>query len=236
MVVKLGGSLAGSAELKAWLEVLNSAGGGRAVIVPGGGPFADQVRAAQQDLGFDDVTAHHLAILAMEQFGRVLAALWPGLVLADSRQDIEQALAGGKVPVWLPVPMTLGRPEIAESWDVASDSLAAWLAGAIGARRLVLVKAAAPPTGPVAAGDLVRQGLVDPAFPGFLAASGAEAWCLGPGQQDCLKLVLQGEGASILSARILPLALAERGRARLIETSAAAGQAEGRLQDGEQGS
>lgn len=195
VVVKLGGSLAGSAELKAWLDVLNRAGGGRAVVVPGGGPFADQVRRAQQDLGFDDATAHHLAILAMEQFGRVLAALSPGLVLADGRRAIEHALEGGKVPVWLPVPMTLGRPEIAESWDVTSDSLAAWLAGALGARRLVLVKAVAPPTAPVAAGDLALQGLVDPAFPGFLAASGAEAWCLGPGQGNYLELALKGDGA-----------------------------------------
>lgn len=195
LVVKLGGSLAGSMELKAWLEVLSRDGGGRAVVVPGGGPFADQVRQAQQDLGFDDATAHHLAILAMEQFGRVLAALSPGLILADSRRAIEQALADGKVPVWLAVPMTLGRPEIAESWDVTSDSLAAWLAGAIDARRLVLVKAAAPAAAPVTAGELARQGLVDPAFPGFQASSGVEAFCLGPGQQDCLKLALQSDGA-----------------------------------------
>lgn len=197
MVVKLGGSLAGSTELKAWLEVLNHAGRGRAVIVPGGGPFADQVRRAQRDLGFDDVTAHHLAILAMEQFGRVLAALSPGLILADSRRAIEQALAGGEVALWLPVPMTLGRPEIAASWDVTSDSLAAWLAGAIGVRRLVLVKAAAPPETPVAAGELVRRGLVDPAFPGFLAASGAEACCLGPSQSDWLRIALQGDGVPV---------------------------------------
>jgi dihydroneopterin aldolase len=201
MVVKLGGSLAGSAELGAWLEVLGRAGGGRAIVVPGGGPFADQVRAAQRSLGFDDGTAHHLAILAMEQFGRVLAALGSGLVPADSRRAVERALAAGKVAVWLPARMTLGRPEIAESWAVTSDSLAAWLAGVLGVRHLALVKSAAPPPGPVAADELARRGLVDPMFSAFLAASGTEAWCLGPGEGAGLALALRGDG--VAGSRIL---------------------------------
>ena len=39
-VVKLGGSLSGAPELKAWLAALAGAAG-RVVLVPGGGPFAD---------------------------------------------------------------------------------------------------------------------------------------------------------------------------------------------------
>ncbi len=191
IVVKLGGSLAGAPELAAWLEVLGRAGG-RAVVVPGGGPFADQVRAAQERWRFDDATAHHLAILAMELFGRMLAALQPGLMLAESRPDIERVLQEGGVPVWMPARMTLGRREIAESWEVTSDSLAAWLAGALGAGRLLLVKSAAPPAGDVPAGELVRRGLLDPAFPGFLAHSRAQARCLGPGDVRGLASALEG--------------------------------------------
>jgi dihydroneopterin aldolase len=145
LVVKLGGSLAGAPVLADWLKVLAQAGG-RSVIVPGGGPFADQVRNLQRELGFDDATAHHLALLAMEQFGRILAALQPGLAPASNREEIDKALDSGQVPVWMPTEMTLDRPEIPESWQVTSDSLAAWLAGALNADRLVLVGRSPPPS------------------------------------------------------------------------------------------
>ena len=86
----------------------------------------------------------------------------------------------GIVPVWLPCAMALGRPEIPESWDVTSDSLAAWLAGRIGLRRLVLVKSAAVPQDPTAAA-LVESGLVDPVLPQMLRAGRVAGWCIGAG-------------------------------------------------------
>ena len=138
----------------------------------------------QQRWRFDDPTAHHLALLAMEQFGRMLAGLRPGLASADSRAAIRRALRDGRVPVWMPTAMVLGRPEIAESWEVTSDSLALWLAGEIGARRVILVKSAPAPSGPLTALDLARRGLVDPAFPAFLEKSRCEAFYTGPEQGE----------------------------------------------------
>ncbi len=46
-VVKIGGSLAGSPALAAWLGVLGHCRRPRIVIAPGGGPFADQVEEPQ---------------------------------------------------------------------------------------------------------------------------------------------------------------------------------------------
>jgi aspartokinase-like uncharacterized kinase len=179
-VVKLGGSLAEADHLTSWLDQLAEIPG-CLVIVPGGGPFADQVRTAQTRWGFDETTAHHLAILAMEQFGRMLCGLQPALRAAADRAAMDAAWAAGQVPLWLPAAMTLGRLEIPESWSVTSDSLAAWLAGTLGAGALVLVKSAEPPPGPLTAADLARRGLVDPAFPEFLTKAGCPAWYLGPG-------------------------------------------------------
>jgi aspartokinase-like uncharacterized kinase len=192
-VVKLGGSLAGSSALADWLETLR-AGAGRVVLVPGGGPFADQVRAAQRQTGFDDRVAHHLALLAMEQFGRMLAGLAPDLLMAAaSRQAIRQALRQGAVPVWLPTRMALGRPEIPESWDVASDSLALWLAGRLGARELVLIKSAPAPAGSLSAAGLAARGLIDAAFPAFLAKTQCRAWYAGPDGRARLAAGLSGD-------------------------------------------
>jgi aspartokinase-like uncharacterized kinase len=165
-VVKLGGSLAGSALLTVWLDAI-ATGGGRLVLVPGGGPFADQVRESQRRWSFDDATAHHLALLAMEQYGLMLAGLQPRLHPAASRAEIRRVLAAGDVPVWLPTRMALGRPEIPESWDVTSDSLAAWLAAQLGAEGLLLVKSVAVAVGSTVE-DLAHRGVVDPLLAGFL--------------------------------------------------------------------
>src|ERR1700741_4474814 len=72
-VIKIGGSCAFSLDLRRWSAMV-AACGGRAVVVPGGGPFADAVRAAQQRMKFDDAAAHHMAMLGMEQFGHALAS------------------------------------------------------------------------------------------------------------------------------------------------------------------
>ena len=73
-VLKLGGSYAFSPHLKDWLDAI-AACAGCAVVVPGGGPFADAVRMAQPRMGFDDRAAHEMAVLAMDQYGCALAHL-----------------------------------------------------------------------------------------------------------------------------------------------------------------
>src|SRR5260221_6528865 len=169
-VVKLGGSLAFAAALTDWLAALAS-GRGRAVLVPGGGPFADQVREAQRRRPFDDATAHRMALLAMEQYGLLLCGLHPALRPAKSRAEIAWLRRQGLVPVWLPSAMALGQPEIEESWDVTSDSLAAWLAGALGLRQLVLVKSAPPPE-PATTERLVTDGVLGSMPPAMVRSYG----------------------------------------------------------------
>ncbi|MDX1607181.1 MAG: hypothetical protein R3202_13400 [Candidatus Competibacterales bacterium] len=176
-VVKLGGSLADSDRLPAWLAAI-AAGAGRIVLVPGGGPFADAVRASQARWGFDGHTAHRMALLAMHQYGLLLAGLRPELVPVDSESGIRAALAAARVPVWLPEPMALAAPGLEASWDLSSDSLAAWLAGRLNAERLVLVKSVeAPEPTPDA---LAAAGVVDPLFPAHARTAGCALSCLGP--------------------------------------------------------
>jgi 5-(aminomethyl)-3-furanmethanol phosphate kinase len=199
IIVKLGGSHAFAKHLIAWLDAL-VLGAGRVVIVPGGGPFADAVRTAQATMGFDDAAAHRMALLAMEQFGCALAGLRPLLRVADSAAAIRVALRAGAVPVWAPTRMALKAKDVPASWDVTSDTLAAWLAGLLGAKLLLVVKSSEAPEGPVRAADLAARGIVDTCFPRFLAASGARAYLVGPSDHATFAAAVRN--GSMTGARI----------------------------------
>ncbi|MGH8509468.1 MAG: hypothetical protein ACREVH_12240 [Gammaproteobacteria bacterium] len=177
-VVKLGGSLVYARELPWWLSALAEGGGGRAIIVPGGGPFADQVRHTQSEWKFSDEAAHAMAVLAMEQFGLMMIGIEPRLVPARDWAQIENTLASGRVAVWLPCDMARGHDGIPRCWDVTSDSLAAWLARTLAARHLLLVKSAPAPLGDRGVSELARQGIVDVALPRFLKRAAFSTWWL----------------------------------------------------------
>lgn len=167
IVIKLGGSLTRQDAPRALLARI-AAGRGR-VVVPGGGALADAVRAVQPQWGLGDGAAHRMALLAMEQMAHAMHDIAPALLPARTPHEILSAAAAGTA-LWFPAAVTLGAPDIAESWDVTSDSLAAWLARRLGAHRLVLVKAPglalpAPASGRTATLErLTAAGIVDAAF------------------------------------------------------------------------
>ncbi|HLF97065.1 MAG TPA: uridylate kinase [Methylococcaceae bacterium] len=166
-VVKLGGSLASGSHLRPWLAALAEHGPGRVALVPGGGPFADAVRASQKVWDFSDRSAHRMALLGMRQFGLMLCGLEPALTEAPGAAAVKKTLEEGGLPVWLPDEEELDAAGVPSSWDITSDSLAAWLAGRVGAEELLLVKSC-----PVGEGatleSLVGDGIIDPALPDFL--------------------------------------------------------------------
>jgi aspartokinase-like uncharacterized kinase len=177
-VVKLGGSHALSPFLFGWLGAIRQAAG-RVIVAPGGGLFADAVRAAQPAMRFDDEAAHDMALMAMAQYGRALTSLSTDFVYAETLEAVRFAVAHGKIPVWSPWPMLRAHPDIPRSWEVTSDSLAVWLAMTLGARRVVLIKPRAPPADRSPAA-MVRDGLVDAAFSRFVARFTGAVLVAGP--------------------------------------------------------
>ena len=172
-VVKLGGSLADSEALPHWLSALSQTA---AVIVPGGGPFADEVRKAQARWGFDDQTAHDMAILAMRQYGLMLASLG-GLPTATTLNEL--AAKRHQATVWLPLPENLNAAGIPASWNITSDSLAAWLAGQLNAAHLLLVKSVKLSQHKAACDRLIADGILDPAFRHFSQSAPFQSWLCG---------------------------------------------------------
>ena len=158
------------------------------LVVPGGGPFADAVRAVDAQVGLGDEVAHGLALRAMDQLGVLLAPMLPD---AELLTDLVAPRALGMLAV---APAFAGRPEVPASWAVTSDSLAVLAAGAIGAEEAVLLKPVAgvfarwPSDGdaplPALTADELRGvqdagggGASTPTCPRLSAAPGSRWWC-----------------------------------------------------------
>ncbi|WP_244816611.1 aspartate kinase [Caballeronia sp. Lep1P3] len=166
-VVKIGGSLSHDPALREWLTRLWEVGGGRVVIVPGGGDFADAVRQYQREWRFDDLAAHNMCLLAMAQYAILMQGVLPELVLASNEERIRRALRDGRVAVWVPTDLIRTTPDSMTNWDTTSDSLAAWLSTTLNAERLLIVKSCDVGTqAPLE--TLAASGIVDKRFPAYV--------------------------------------------------------------------
>lgn len=138
LVVKVGGGLLrdeGLAGLRrACGEAAEMAHSRPVLVVPGGGPFADVVRAVDEQVGLADRDAHLLALNAMDQLGWLLRPL---LAAAELIDDLVVPRSLGLLQA---AAAFAGRPGVPESWTVTSDSLAVLAAAAIGADEAVLLK------------------------------------------------------------------------------------------------
>ena len=175
-VVKIGGSLLGSPELERWLEVVAKHGDGKIIIVPGGGLFANAVRDAQKISKITDACAHRLAVLAMDQFGLMLANMNPALATARTECEIDERTWQHRGIVWLPSHMVLADDSIPQTWDITSDSIAAWLAQKMGAKHLVLIKSDKPDASKLELKTISNSGLVDQDFGDFALDKAFSSW------------------------------------------------------------
>jgi 5-(aminomethyl)-3-furanmethanol phosphate kinase len=75
--------------------------------------------------------------------------------------------------------MLRDAPDVPASWDVTSDSLALWLARAIRAPRVLVIKHVETPP-EVTARSLVAQGVLDAAFPDFYNRYPGTVYLAGP--------------------------------------------------------
>jgi aspartokinase-like uncharacterized kinase len=125
IVVKLGGSLIRRAkDLVQEMIVYSEANREKILIVPGGSVFADTVRKVNAS----QEASHWMAVLAMEQYGYFLSEGNEAKLIDDL--DIE----GAGTYILLPYNLLKRKDELRHTWDVTSDTIAAWVAFQIGAR------------------------------------------------------------------------------------------------------
>jgi len=139
-VLKVGGSLAEDpaslTRLCQQLSVL--ARSYRILIVPGGGEFADTVRKLDKTYRLSNMFAHKMAILAMDQYGFFLSNITPNAYVSRSLEEISNS-AKGTLPIFLPSKLMFREDPLEHSWDVTSDTIAAYIAGLLHAEKLILV-------------------------------------------------------------------------------------------------
>jgi aspartokinase-like uncharacterized kinase len=139
-VLKVGGSLAEDPDSLARLchELSALAKEHKIAVVPGGGELADTVRKLDRTYGLSDVVAHKMAILAMDQYGLFLSDVTPNSYVSYSLEETSKPVKG-KLPIFLPSQLMFREDPLENSWNVTSDTIAAYIADVMHAEKLVLV-------------------------------------------------------------------------------------------------
>jgi aspartokinase-like uncharacterized kinase len=140
-VIKIGGSLAEDPErLRVLCTELSEFTKKYAIIVvPGGGRFADVVRDFDKCFTLSSEVSHRMAILGMDQFGLLLSQIIPNSCATYLLSDAKQLSEIGVVPVFLPSRLMFQEDPLENSWDVTSDSIAAYIASRLHVAKVLLV-------------------------------------------------------------------------------------------------
>ena len=139
-VIKIGGSLAEDpAALRALCNRLGEiAKKYRIVVVPGGAKFADVVREFDRRYAVSPGISHRMAILGMDQFGLLLSQIIPNSCATYLLNDAKQLSEIRVVPIFLPSRLMFQEDPLESSWDVTSDSIAAYVASRLHADKVIL--------------------------------------------------------------------------------------------------
>ncbi|HEX6615799.1 MAG TPA: hypothetical protein VF046_05795 [Gemmatimonadales bacterium] len=181
VVVKVGGGISAyPGALDSVCAALAAAGDRhRLLLVPGGGPFADAVRAFDERHELSADAAHWMAILAMDQYAHVLAERIPGARMIDAPETAAASANAPGVAVLAPYRWLRAADVLPHTWRATSDSVAAFVAGALDADCLVLIKPVGRPA----------EALVDPCFESVLPV-GLRWEVLGWDEADRLEALL----------------------------------------------
>ena len=141
-VLKIGGGLAEHPEhLKNLCEFVGKLSKKhRFLIIPGGGRFADAVRECNSIFHLSNVTAHWMAILAMDQYGFLLSNLVPNSRITRDIVEAKTLINSGIPTIFLPSRLMFDPNPLEASWRVTSDTISAYVAKILDAKKLVLVK------------------------------------------------------------------------------------------------
>ena len=185
VIIKIGGSLLQCPDVL--VRVCETISRIRAPVgvVAGGGKLADCVRDMQSRLGFDDITAHVLALKAMDMNAVALCESIDRGVAVSNLEDFGASWSGNTIPIWLPSALCERDARLVESWDTTSDAIAARLCERLPASGVVVLKSCEVDAG-ASLGEIAARGVVDLEFPKIVSRAVMVWRVLGPSQHQNL--------------------------------------------------
>lgn len=182
VIIKLGGSLLSLPGLATRLRiVVECRPNDHCLVIVGGGSSADIVRTWSEIHGLGDESAHWLALSSLDLNRRLLQEL-TGWTSVASRDRAVPFWRHDNRPLLLDlrdfslVEESTAPQKLPHTWDVTSDSLAAWVASRWPADELILLKSVDVPR-TLNADSASQSGLVDAFFPVISAKVSRISWC-----------------------------------------------------------
>lgn len=166
-VIKVGGSLFPNAAINLINDLIdyanhNSDFNENILIINGGGEFANLIRKYDSEISLPDITAHETAIISMDIIGKLLASKIDNLIEVNNIEDAlkvvnenseDTGLNNYKIPILISSNFIINNSNsnissnsegnsnnnvpFGASWDITSDSIAAYIAHIIGANLLI---------------------------------------------------------------------------------------------------
>lgn len=133
-VVKLGGSLFPEDAVKFCKSLV----GKNALVICGGGEFANKIREYDEYMEFSNSASHKTAILCMDILGMLVADKVDGAEAVYSLEDAVKVLNDGKLPVLLPSKLLGYLDPLEHSWKVTSDSISVYIAWLLKTKILIV--------------------------------------------------------------------------------------------------
>jgi hypothetical protein len=181
LIVKVGGSLYN--QIPDLIPVIK-ASKRPLLLIPGGGPFADLVRRVK----VDNDTAHWMAVSAMEQYGLFIASF--GISTTDF------IITPLTTTVFLPYRYLRLTDPLPHTWDVTSDTIAAWVAHALHLDLLILKSVDGIFINGIFQVQVTRPvetDVIDPFFIPFVAQNSVRATIINGTQPERVEKYLKGD-------------------------------------------
>ena len=180
LVIKIGGSLI--SHIREITQIIRFSEK-KTLIIPGGGIFTERVR----DCNVDGSVAHWMAIAGMEQYGWYISSF--DIPVTDTPSHSSQT------SIFLPYCYLKKTDPLPHSWEITSDTIAAYVAALLGTE-LVILKSV---DGILSDGTLMRHvttpvptDVVDPHFIAFVLSHAIQTTIINGREQERVSSLLRG--------------------------------------------
>ena len=133
-IVKLGGSLQEKGrEIIRFLSDYAETKAHTFIIIPGGGHFVKRIKRLSEQEVISDDAAHWMAVRGMHQYGFYLADD-SGIEIVESMEELRNVVHIG---VLLPYNLLKEDDSLPHTWNVTSDTIAAFVANKVGEKSFI---------------------------------------------------------------------------------------------------